>query len=98
MSLYDNLLNSKLPAIKQKSKGFSTEHPLVQEAKSLTSNVRISLIKNRIKMNTKDIENADETEEVEEIATTAKTPSKTVAKSKMIKDPKKGKKTQKRAK
>lgn len=98
-SFFEKLLETKLPpAPLKKAKGFSSEHPLIQEARILVENVKNSLIKNRIKENTKDIEITDESEKIEEIPTTSKKPLKTVVKTSKGKVSKSTKKTQKRAK
>lgn len=96
-SFFEKLLETKLPpAPLKKAKGFSSEHPLIQEARILVENVKNSLIKNRIKENTKDV--IDEAEEVVEIKKGSKNAPKSGDKSKASKSSSCKKKSQKRAK
>lgn len=96
-SFFEKLLETKLPpAPLKKSKGFSSEHPLIQEARILVENVKNAIIKNRIQENTKDI--IDETDEVVEIKKGSKNALKSGDKAKASKSSSSKKKSQKRAK
>lgn len=65
MSLFEKLLKTELPKSEiKKTKGFSSEHPLIQEARILVDNVKNVLIKNKIKENTKEV--YDKKEEITE--------------------------------